>query len=76
MNNEFTVYREDDESVEYNLNGKLVAWANHDSHGWEGITKVESTIEAIAHILSIPIREIDTEEAGNDSVDGMGTPRH
>jgi hypothetical protein len=34
-----------------------IASANHDEHGWSGMTAVENAVREVANILGMPIRE-------------------
>ncbi|MEU0078626.1 hypothetical protein ABZY58_12070 [Micromonospora tulbaghiae] len=43
-----TIERPDDERIEVHVNGREVATANHDEHGWSGMDAVEKTALAVA----------------------------
>lgn len=55
MKNEFTIIYTDDENMEVQLDGNLIGYFNHDSHGWVGMESAEKLVEKIAHALQIPI---------------------
>jgi hypothetical protein len=58
----FTLYRPDEERLSVHLNGQYVTSANHDEHGWEGIDKLETTVNRIAEILGLPVKMTNEEE--------------
>jgi hypothetical protein len=48
-----TIERPDDEHIEIYVNGVVVATADHDEHGWDGMDAVERTAVAIRRALSL-----------------------
>lgn len=63
-----TLRRTDDEHLDIEVNGNVVASANHDEHGWSGMDAVEKTARAIAEAAGISVEETwgDAEE-GEDA---------
>jgi DNA gyrase/topoisomerase IV subunit B len=51
------VVYEDDEHIEVQVDGKGVAWANHDEHGWSGMDSVIKTAFAVARALGVEVVE-------------------
>jgi hypothetical protein len=56
MNTVRVIYT-DDEHLEVQVDGKGVAWANHDEHGWFGMDSVVKTAFAVARALGAEIEE-------------------
>jgi hypothetical protein len=62
---QITVRRPDDDHVEILVNGKVVATANHDEHGWSGMDAVVSTACAVARALGGQVDgDHDEDECG------------
>ncbi|MEV5819238.1 hypothetical protein AB0L22_08695 [Micromonospora haikouensis] len=49
------VERPDDEHIEVHVNGQVVASANHDEHGWDGMDAVEKTALAVARAFGAEV---------------------
>ncbi len=45
----------DDENIEILINGKVVAYANHDEDGWVGMEKVEGLVDIFAKALGLNV---------------------
>lgn len=52
-----TIRHPDDDHLEIEVNGTVVATANHDEHGWSGMDAVEKTTRAIAQAAGIAVDE-------------------
>ena len=52
-----TIVHPDDEHLNIEFNGEVVASANHDEHGWSGMDAVEKTARAIAEAVGLDISE-------------------
>lgn len=48
----------DDDQLEVLVDGKLIAWANHDEDGRQGMGKVEELAEAMAKALGADFEHI------------------
>jgi hypothetical protein len=56
----------DDEHLRIKVNGRTVATANHDEHGWSGMDAVEKTARAIAKAAGIAVDETWVDEDEDD----------
>ncbi|MEV6297832.1 hypothetical protein AB0M02_00330 [Actinoplanes sp. NPDC051861] len=57
-----TIAHPDDEHLRVKVNGRTVATANHDEHGWSGMDAVEKTARAIAQAAGIAVDETWDDE--------------
>lgn len=51
-----------EETVQYFVNGKPVAYATHDEHGWSGMDVIKRMFERIAQELGVEVEETEGEE--------------
>jgi predicted cobalt transporter CbtA len=54
--------RPDDERLELLVNGREVAWANHDEHGWSGMDAFEKAAVAIVKAFGGEIGEAEASD--------------
>lgn len=59
------IRRPDDEHLEVVVNGEVVATANHDEHGWDGMGAVERTALAVARALGVDLGDDEPEAGGS-----------
>lgn len=58
----FSIYRQDDEKLEFFVGDKKVGSVNHDGHGWVGMDAAEQLFFAIAAKLDAEVHEIGEPE--------------
>lgn len=57
MSHKITINREDDEHIEFLIDGESVGSANHDNDGWAGMETAENLVTNIAIKLGFEIEE-------------------
>lgn len=62
MKKGFVIKSESEEAFEVTLNGKSIASVNHDEHGWAGMSLVRDTVDNIAKVLHLSVKEEEVED--------------
>lgn len=57
------VIRPGDETIEVYIDGKQIAYVNHDEHGWSGMTAMYEAVKATATLLGADFEDTDEPDA-------------
>jgi len=68
------ILREPDRAVEIVVDGRTIASANHDEHGWSGMDAVEKTAAAVAQAFGGVVYEGDLDDDEHEGADDGADP--